>query len=252
VVYPGTDNTLLIYRILIEMVGDFISKSGTIFPANLLRSIQAYPTYKNGPVEQQWGCKDDFSSRNKILERSPIVSINASYHHLVKSSLDRQVHQQASTNLDQPLWTGASGFLGAQTLKELLERGFFVRIAVRSEAKADFLRSRFPNHEGHSEFVIVEDITTPGAFDEAVKGVEGIIHLASPTAESDPDLDPQALIEPAVNGTVGILKSAHKAGGVKRVIVISSGSAAWTFTRPNAVFTEVRLPNVGRLIHEYW
>jgi nucleoside-diphosphate-sugar epimerase len=93
--------------------------------------------------------------------------------------------------------------------------------------------------------VIVEDITTPGAFDEAVKGVGGIIHLASPTTESDPDLDPQDLIEPAVNGTVGILKSAHKAGGVKRIIVISSGSAAWTFTRPNAVFTEVCLPVVG-------
>ncbi|PVF97743.1 NAD(P)-binding protein [Serendipita vermifera] len=136
------------------------------------------------------------------------------------------------------LLTGATGFLGAQTLKYLLENGFFVRIAVRSESKVEFLRSRFHEHQSNFEFVIVEDITTPGAFDEAVKGVEGILHLASPLSGPDPDIDPQVLIDPAVNGTVGILKSAHKAGGdVKRVAITSSGSAVWN-KQGSAVFTE--------------
>lgn len=144
----------------------------------------------------------------------------------------------AITTSSKVLLTGATGFLGAQTLKFLLEQGFFVRIAVRSESKADFIRSRFHEHKNNFEFMIVEDITAPGAFDEAVKGVEGILHLASPLSGGNPDIEPQVLIDPAVNGTVQILKSAHKAGdGVKRVVITSSVSAVWN-KQGGGVFTE--------------
>jgi nucleoside-diphosphate-sugar epimerase len=90
--------------------------------------------------------------------------------------------------------------------------------------------------------VIVEDITTPGAFDEAVKGVTGIMHSASPLSGNDPSIDPKALIEPAVNGTVGILKSAQKAPSVERVVITSSVTALWDRTKQLPfVYTEVRL-----------
>ncbi|PVF97742.1 NAD(P)-binding protein [Serendipita vermifera] len=144
----------------------------------------------------------------------------------------------AITTSSKVLLTGATGFLGSQILKYLLENGFFVRISVRSESKADFIRSRFHEHEKRFEFVIVKDITTPGAFDEAVKGVEGIIHVASPLGETEPDIDPQSLIDPAVNGTVEMLKSANKTGsGVKRVAITSSSSAVWNHLG-KPVFTE--------------
>ena len=45
----------------------------------------------------------------------------------------------------------------------------------------------------------------PDAFDEAVLGVDAVLHTASPlhyTAE-----DPAEVIDPAVKGTVGILNS---------------------------------------------
>jgi hypothetical protein len=45
-----------------------------------------------------------------------------------------------------------------------------------------------------------------------VKGVDGIIHSASPVNFNFED--PSEIIDPAVNGAIGILKSAHKHGCV--------------------------------------
>ncbi|PVF98194.1 NAD(P)-binding protein [Serendipita vermifera] len=136
------------------------------------------------------------------------------------------------------LLTGGTGFLGIWTLKELLERGFTVRAAIRSESKAEHIRNALKEHIEHLEFVIVDDITQPGAFDEAVKGVDGIIHSASPLSSGDPGLDPNLLIEPAVNGTIGIIKSALKSSTVQRVVITSSIMAIWEPKESPSVYTE--------------
>lgn len=127
----------------------------------------------------------------------------------------------------QPINLGGSGFLGAWILKTLLDQGFTVRAAVRSPSKADYLKSRFPEQLEKLEFVFVEDITAPGAFDEAVKGVDGIIHSASPLPIYEPTADPNALIRPAVEGTLGILKSANGSKTIQRVVVTSSIESLW-------------------------
>lgn len=60
--------------------------------------------------------------------------------------------------------------------------------------------------------------TQEGAFDEAVKGVDGVAHTASPF-HFDAD-EPKELFEPAVNGTVGVLKSVQKNNpNVQRVVI---------------------------------
>ena len=70
-------------------------------------------------------------------------------------------------------------------------------------------------------FVIVKDITKDGAFDEAVKDVDYVIHLASPLA--NPSDDPEnEIIRPAVEGTLSILRSATKAPNVKKVVITAS------------------------------
>lgn len=72
--------------------------------------------------------------------------------------------------------------------------------------------------------VLVPVIEAPGAFDEAVKDVDGIIHVASPVAFAPED--PSEVIDPAVKGSVGILTSAAKFGkNVKRVVFTSSMAA---------------------------
>lgn len=123
------------------------------------------------------------------------------------------------------LVTGGTGYIGAWVVKDLLEQGVSVKLAVRTEAGADDLRSLFRSHEERITHVIVPDITLPGAFDKAVDEVDGIIHLASPVSFNAKD--PQELIEPAIKGTVGILQSALTHGKrVKRVVITSSLVAA--------------------------
>jgi len=122
---------------------------------------------------------------------------------------------------------GGTGFLGAWILKTLLEDGFMVRAAVRSQSKADYLKSRFVEHEDKLEFVIVEDITTPGIFDEAVKGVDAVLHTASPLTGPDPLVEPDKLIKPAVDGTLGVLKSALNSPTVQRIVVTASVAACF-------------------------
>jgi len=86
--------------------------------------------------------------------------------------------------------------------------------------------------------VVVEDIAKDGAFDEAVKGVDAVEHTASPF-RLDAD-DPDELVVPAVNGTVGILRSILKDGStrVKRVVITSSGVAIYHQDSNPITFTE--------------
>ncbi|KAG8959164.1 methylglyoxal reductase (NADPH-dependent) gre2 [Tulasnella sp. 419] len=119
------------------------------------------------------------------------------------------------------LVTGASGFIAVWVAKSLLQRGFTVRGTVRSKGKGEYLRNALSEFGDKFEYVIVEDIAKSGAFDEAVKDVDGVAHTASPvTSNAD---DPDELIIPAVHGTLSVLESIRKNGDrVKRVVVTSS------------------------------
>ncbi|KAF8139606.1 hypothetical protein EV363DRAFT_1249436 [Boletus edulis] len=123
------------------------------------------------------------------------------------------------------LVSGATGYIAAWVVQNLLERGYAVRGTVRSVAKGDFLKKAFAPYGDRFEVVVVEDIAQDGAFDEAVKGVDAIEHTASPFHFNA--TDPDELIKPAVNGTVGMLKSVLKDSStkVKRVVITSSGAA---------------------------
>ncbi|KGQ07090.1 Putative uncharacterized oxidoreductase [Beauveria bassiana D1-5] len=126
------------------------------------------------------------------------------------------------------LFTGATGMIGFRTLIHLLEQGSFnVRVAVRSQSSLDKLLSykQIAPYASQLESTIVPDITVPGAYDEAVKGVTHIIHVASPipsaqTADFETDL-----VQPAIQGTVGILQSAHKVAGIKKIVITASIAA---------------------------
>ncbi|KAJ3069984.1 methylglyoxal reductase (NADPH-dependent) gre2 [Podochytrium sp. JEL0797] len=124
------------------------------------------------------------------------------------------------------LVSGVSGFVGCHVARELLEKGFAVRGTVRSEGKASLVKTALApycvNHPERLEFSIVPDIVTPGAFDKAVEGCDYVLHTASPFHYNvtDPKKD---LIDPAVQGTLGILNSVAAHGkSVKRVVVTAS------------------------------
>ncbi|CUA77037.1 Putative uncharacterized oxidoreductase YDR541C [Saccharomyces cerevisiae S288c] [Rhizoctonia solani] len=102
---------------------------------------------------------------------------------------------------------------------------------VRSPSKGDYLSKVFKDYGEGFVYYVVEDMIKPGAFHDAVKGVQAVIHTASP-AVADID-DPQDLIQPALGGTLELINGINICGSeVKRLVLTSSGSAITDPTKP--------------------
>ncbi|CAE7150519.1 unnamed protein product [Rhizoctonia solani] len=142
---------------------------------------------------------------------------------------------------DTVLVTGASGFIAVWVCQYLLEAGYKVKGTVRSAPKGDYLVNLFKSYGDKFKYVIVEDIGKEGAFDEAVKEVDAIAHTASPFHFDSED--PKDIIDPAVRGTTGILKSVNKYGSTIKRVVITSSVASITdgmyhLKIPGTIYTE--------------
>ena len=123
------------------------------------------------------------------------------------------------------LITRGTGFIGSYVVDNLLRHQYNVRIAVRNDVSSKRVLAIHKKYKDQIDSTLVEDIATEGAFDEALKGVEGVVHMASPFKYRIEDSE-KDLIVPAVNGTTGILKSTLKfAPEVKRTVLTSSFAA---------------------------
>ena len=122
---------------------------------------------------------------------------------------------------------------------------YSVVTTVRSQEKADRIakaQSRYGKDK--LDFAIVPDIAQEGAFEEAIKSdppFEAVIHTASPFHFNVTDVQKQ-LLDPAIIGTTGILKSIKKhAPSVKRVVITSSFAAildAYNIPKPGHTYSE--------------
>ncbi|CAN9420102.1 unnamed protein product [Alternaria alternata] len=115
------------------------------------------------------------------------------------------------------LLTGGSGFIAAHTLDILLDHGHSVVTTVRTQEKADKIKESYKSavDKGQLSFAIVPDIAQPDAFEKAVNlrpSVRGYVQ--------------KDLIDPAVIGTTGILKSIKKSAPSVKSVVITSSFAA--------------------------
>lgn len=125
------------------------------------------------------------------------------------------------------LVTGTTGYIAAHASQQLLEEGYKVRGTARdtNSDKAQHLKDLFKSHGSDFEIVQAGDLEETGVFDKAVDGVDGVLHIASPFHfnAKDPYTD---LIDPAVNGTMSLLKSVQAHGSKVKHVVITSSVAA--------------------------
>ncbi|WVZ00585.1 hypothetical protein V8G54_026654 [Vigna mungo] len=130
--------------------------------------------------------------------------------------------------------TGASGYIASWLVKFLLQRGYTVNATVRdpnNPKKVDHLVKL----DGAKErlHLFKADLLEEGSFDSAVQGCQAVFHTASPFFIGAKD--PQAeLLDPAVKGTLNVLKSCSKSATLKRVVVTSSVAAVANNDRPKA------------------
>ena len=126
------------------------------------------------------------------------------------------------------LVTGITGLVASHVAKQFLDRGYKVRGTVRDLVKASWLRDDlFKSHaeKGNLDLVVVSDLGADNAFDDAVKGMSAIIHLATVV---DLDPDPNHVVPRTVRAVTSILSAALNEPSVKEFVYTSSYSAAAT------------------------
>ncbi|KAF2087871.1 NAD(P)-binding protein [Saccharata proteae CBS 121410] len=165
--------------------------------------------------------------------------------------------------------TGSTGFVGFRVLVEALEAGYHVRASIRSLTKASSIlstpsiKSLFPEISNITSleatlaaikprltFIEVPDILAPDAYATALKGVDYVIHCASPVPTTTDDKDPwDTVVAPAITGTTNILNAALMHPSIKRIVVTSSIVAIRSLTTPESVAStaEHRVPDPNPL-----
>ena len=120
------------------------------------------------------------------------------------------------------LLTGISGYIGNHCAVELLKNGYTVRGSVRNLSKSEAVINAISKEidpKENLEFCELDLLKDEG-WDDAMKGCEYVLHVASPFINIEPK-DENVYIKPAVEGTERALKAAKKAG-VKRIVITSS------------------------------
>jgi nucleoside-diphosphate-sugar epimerase len=101
---------------------------------------------------------------------------------------------------------------------QLYRKGYTVRGTARNvkDTKAVHLQSLYPNLQ-----LFEADLQRPGSFAAALDGARWVFHVASPVGMTTKD-PVKNLIEPAVQGTTDVVKTALRTPSVERIIVTSS------------------------------
>lgn len=134
--------------------------------------------------------------------------------------------------------TGAGGFIASWLVKSLLERGYNVRGTAREPG--DEKNVHLQNIEGAKERlkILKADLLDYDSLLEAINGCSGVFHTACPVPSqraSNPEVE---VINPAVKGTLNVLK-ACSVSKVKRVIMTSSvGAVLMDPKRPRDKFVD--------------
>ena len=123
------------------------------------------------------------------------------------------------------LLTGISGFIAKHIALKLLNAGYAVRGTLRKLDRGEEVRAavgpRLTDPAALDRLTFVAcDLESDAGWDAAMAGINAVLHTASPFPTTSPK-DEMLLIRPARDGTLRVLRAAHRAG-ITRVILTSS------------------------------
>ena len=136
------------------------------------------------------------------------------------------------------LVTGSSGFIGSHIVIQLLEKGYAVRGTVRSLDRTDSMKQMISYKAKIDDLSFVEcDLTSDNGWDDAMQGIDYVLHIASPIPRTSPK-DPNDLIIPATEGALRAVKAAEKAGVERFVMTASTACIVYGYGNTGKTFTE--------------
>ncbi|XP_062097173.1 cinnamoyl-CoA reductase 1-like [Humulus lupulus] len=120
--------------------------------------------------------------------------------------------------------TGAGGFVASSLVNLLLSNDYIVHGTVRQPNDAKYAHLSSLNKASENLKLFKADLLDYGSLVSAIHGCSGVFHVASPVPPSSVPNPEIELIEPAVSGTLNVLKACREAK-VERVIYVSSIAA---------------------------
>jgi len=146
---------------------------------------------------------------------------------------------------ERVLVTGGTGFVASHCILQLLEKGYKVKTTLRNLNRKDKVLDmlKFGGISSFENLAFIEaDLTKDANWDEAVKGCDYVLHVASPINLEVPK-DENEFIQPAVEGTLRVLRAARDAG-VKRVVMTSNfGAVGYSHKDTTTLITEEEWTN---------
>ncbi|KAK9787925.1 hypothetical protein SCARD494_10175 [Seiridium cardinale] len=126
------------------------------------------------------------------------------------------------------LVTGGNGLIASHVVDQVLAHGYRVRATVRNSSKCTWMEPLYAKRHGSGRFELIEvsDFSSPNAWDDAVKGVAGIAHVAGGVDLAVQDFE--AVLKEELPLNISLLEAAQKESSVKSFVLTSSAWAAFT------------------------
>jgi len=138
------------------------------------------------------------------------------------------------------LVTGGSGFIGARCILQLLEAGYRVRSTIRTLKREPAVRAMLKAGGAKPDAALEffdANLKRDAGWSTAITDCDFVLHVASPFPQRMPDNE-DALIVPAREGALRVLRASRDAG-VKRVVLTSSFAAiGYGHRHQHQLFTE--------------
>ncbi|CAF0904378.1 unnamed protein product [Brachionus calyciflorus] len=167
----------------------------------------------------------------KIRQADPIVVIER-----LSAKKDTKVPDSCRTIKSSPMKKNDLCVSWAWKLSKTAHR---IRATVRNvndKTKVDIIK-RASDKSKYPIQLVSADLTNADSWIEACRGVDIVIHTASPFPVEDPKDPENQLYKPAIQGTKNVLNAAFNAN-VRRVVLTSSCVSLYDFFATNTVFTE--------------